>query len=251
MKLFQKLTAVCLSVITAFSLSSCMDLGVGDEDDSYKDYISNVLLLSPLGRTRRTMLRFNKDIHLGDTVINDDVVPYRAYSYIGFQVSTMEDLLIEEFAFFAKTPGASDEKYKLEMYFYVSEHMPTKLGGLFGGKDVYLPEEPDYETDEDAEDAPLTEDELEKDGDGNITDRDGEVTEEDLQGKFFQGSLEIGPNWNSVLFEFEQPQRIKFGDYIVIKILNNCVVQNDVETEDKNVMFTVNHLMFRFVYPSE
>lgn len=251
MKVSKKLTALLMSVVTAFSLSSCVDLGVGDEDDSFKDYISSVLLLSPLGRTRRSIHRFNKDIHLGDTVINDDVVPYRAYSYIGFKVSTSYDVTVDEFALFAKLPdigvGEEGKEVELEMYFYVDDHMPTKLGGLFGDDDVYLPEEPDYTDDSDYDDAPL--EEAPKDDEGNPTDREGEVTEDDLQGKYFSSSMTVSSVWSSVLFEFEQPQEVKRGDYIIIKILNNCVAK-DYDTADKNVRFTVNHLMFRFTHVS-
>ena len=246
MKIIKKLSALLLSVVTAFSLSSCIDLGVGDEDDSYKKYISSVLLLSPLGRTRRTMLRFNKDIHLGDTAINDDVVPYRAYSYIGFHVSTSYDVVVDEFALFAKMPEVGGgSSATLEMYFYVTDKMPTKLGGLFGKDDVYLPEEPDYSDENDYDDDPLAE--PPKDDDGNVVDRDNEVTEDDLQGKYFSATMEVSDVWSSAHFKFEAPQEVNRGDYIVIKILNNCVAK-DYETADKNVMFTVNHLMFRFTY---
>lgn len=240
MKTFKKPMSVLLSFITAFSLSSCIDMGEGDDENAFKDYISDVFLLSHLGRTRRSIAAFNEDIHLGDTDISDDVVGYRAYAYIGFRISNSKDVVVDEFALFMKTESG---KHTLDLEFYVSENMPTKLEGTSGEDPVYFPNG-DNGGDDVLETNPPT------DGNGNVIDRENEIKEEDLQGLYFTAQFTISEEWTSTLFEFEVPQEARGGDYIIIKIKNNCA-GGDYSEEESDIAFTINYLMFRFTSVSD
>ena len=135
MKLLSKLTALAVCVALIISLASCMDLGVGENEDDFKKYCSGVYVLSKTGAGKYNIGEFNRDIHIEDMDI-PVVIPCDEYCYIGFRVSEEYTISVSEFAFFARTFGGDGE---LELEFYITDKMPTSIKDD-DGNDVDVPE---------------------------------------------------------------------------------------------------------------
>ena len=56
--------------------------------------------------------------------------------------------------------------------------------------------------------------------------------------------MHVSAEWDSVLLEFEQPQTVKDGEYVVIRVKTNCLAIDARENE--RIKFTINYLMFHF-----
>ena len=63
-----------MTVALSITSVSCMDLGVGEREDSFRDYFDEVVLLSRQGRQEVDIDRFYSPISMGDDI--DDVVNY-------------------------------------------------------------------------------------------------------------------------------------------------------------------------------
>ena len=194
--------AVALSITSV----SCMDLGVGEREDSFRDYFDEVVLLSRQGRQEVDIDRFYSPISMGDDI--DDVVNYEEYCYVGFK--TAKTIEVDEFAFHAKSQAGEGGRLLLE--FYVADGIP---------------------------------DDIEKSDDELLINPDKEYDEAGrLENRYFEAVFNVRTDWNSVLLDFGKNVKIAKGDYIVVKIRNNCV---DETEEIKHVEFTLNYLLFHFV----
>ena len=144
-------------------------------------------------------------------------------------------LKVDEFAFFART---EDVAGVLELEFYVTDELPTKIED--GESDVYFP-------DSSGEDNSVYLPETDATS-GEIVEReDGERSDADIfkaEDKYHSESMRVSAEWDSVLLEFDTLQTVKAGEYIVIRISNNCLAVG--ERENERISFTINYLMFHF-----
>ncbi len=222
--------------VTLALLCSCADMGVGDEQDSFKKYFSNVILLSHSGRSERSISVFNANVSYENSTEIEEVIAHGDYCYIAFEVADGYTLTVDEFSFFAKTDG---EAGTLELEFYVTDELPTKIDS--GEADVYYPDSADGDN---SVYTPETDS-----NSGSIIDRgenersDADIFTEDK--KYHSDSMKVSAEWSSVLLEFDTPQTVKEGEYIVIRVNTNCLAIDDRESE--RISFTVNYLMFHFV----
>lgn len=230
----KKILSVILCVLSVL-LCSCADMGEGLEQDSFKNYFSNVILLSHEGRSERSITAFNGEISLENSTEIKDVIDCSDYCYIAFEVADGYVLKVDEFAFFART---EDVAGVLELEFYVTDELPTKIEG--GESDVYFP-------DSSGEDNSVYLPETDATS-GEIVEReDGERSDADIfkaEDKYHSESMRVSAEWDSVLLEFDTPQTVKAGEYIVIRISNNCLAVG--ERENERISFTINYLMFHF-----
>lgn len=233
MKHIKKLTAILAALcISSLLLCSCADMGVGGDEEAFKNYFSKVILLSHGGRTERSISSFNAKIAYENSDKIDNVVDFGDYCYIAFEVADGYVLTVDEFAFFART---EDTAGSLELEFYVTDELPTKIendGGevyfpdsAVGDNEVYVPET-DSATGE-----PVDRGESER--------SDGDVFTEDK--KYHSDSMSVSSRWGSVLLEFDTPQTVSEGEYIVIRVKNNITA-----AESQRIRFTINYLMFHF-----
>lgn len=226
-----RIITILLLVITLLFNSACIDLGEGEDENSFQQYFSKVYFISREGVAGYDMSIFSASINLEDTDIGQ-VVEQDEYCYICFK--TAYELRIDEFAFHF----VGNENTSMYLDFFISEKMPTKIEN---GKDVtYLPKEEDI-TNESSNEI------LEKDDEGNIVEREDEVSEDILteEKKYFSTIVEVSNKWNSVLLDFEEVKTIEKGSYIIIRIPNNCYTKSDIEFE--KVRFSLNYLLFHFV----
>jgi hypothetical protein len=235
MKFFQKLTAIAVCGVCVLSLASCADFGVGESADDFKKYFSGVYVLSKKSAQKYPIEEFNGDIGMEDTEI-PVVVPYQEYSYVGFRVDKQYDLSISEFAFFAKTESGTGV---LSLDFYVVDSMPTSIKGEDG--DVEVPSLDDSEdgSDDNGDDSTGSADD----------DSDSTVTEDEIFtpiNKFHTSTFLIGEEWDSVLLQFDGSKSVNAGQYVVVRINNNCYFSDKAEEEDSSVSFTFNYLLFHF-----
>lgn len=235
MKFFQKLTAIAVCGVCVLSLASCADFGVGESADDFKKYFSGVYVLSKKSAQKYPIEEFNGDIGMEDTEI-PVVVPYQEYSYVGFRVDKQYDLSISEFAFFAKTESGTGV---LSLDFYVVDSMPTSIKGEDG--DVEVPSLDDSEdgSDDNGDDRTGSADD----------DSDSTVTEDEIFtpiNKFHTSTFLIGEEWDSVLLQFDGSKSVNAGQYVVVRINNNCYFSDKAEEEDSSVSFTFNYLLFHF-----
>ncbi len=216
-------------------LCSCADMGVGDDEDAFKKYFSNVILLSHSGRSERSISAFNAEVSYENSTEIKEVIDCGDYCYIAFEVADGYTLTVDEFAFFAKTDGKSGT---LDIEFYVTDEIPTKIDS--GSSDVYYPDSAEgdnevYTPETDADS-------------GDIIDRgenekgDADIFTEDK--KYHTDSMHVSAEWSSVLLEFDTPQTVKTGQYIVIRVKTNCLAIEARENE--RIKFTINYLMFHF-----
>lgn len=232
MKRFFKLiaSAICLSLV--FFLASCTDLGAGESTDALGEYFSKVYVLSENGSKEYSISHFNDDIDLEDIDI-PVVVPYEEYCYIGFRVADGYTISLSEFAFFARTES---ESAVLELEFYTVDKMPTSLKDSSGNDVVISPS--DGEGSSGAQTGSDT---------GSGADEGSDNTdEEDLfssENRFHSASFSISEEWNSVLLQFNGEKTVKGGEYVIVRIKNNCFSALGDEAYEP-IAFTFNYLLF-------
>lgn len=232
MRSHRKILLLILSFcIVSVLFTSCADMGVGDEEEAFKRYFSNVILLSHDGRTERSISAFNASITYENSTEINEVVDHGDYCYIAFQVADGYSLTVDEFAFFVKSETDSGT---LQIEFYVTDELPTKIES--GDSEVYYPEKADGDNSVYIQET--------ESGSGENETR-AEKTDKDIfteDKKYHTDSMKISSRWNSVLLEFDTPQTVNDGEYIVIRIKNNC----ESENENERLRFTINYLMFHF-----
>ena len=234
MKHLKRIILILLTVSTISALlSSCVDMGVGDDEEAFKKYFSSVILLSHEGRTERSIGAFNASITYENSTDIKEVVNCSDYCYIAFQVSDGYTLVVDEFAFYAKTDGS---QATLELEFYVTDEIPTKIEN--GDSDVYFPGTSDGDNSVYIPETDSTSGEIIDRGESEKTDTD--IFTEDK--KYYTDSMKVSSKWSSVLLEFDTKQTVNEGEYIVIRIKNNC----ESADESQRIRFTINYLMFHF-----
>lgn len=240
MKLLPKLIASAVTLALVLSLASCMDLGVGENEDDFKKYFSGVYVLSENGTEKYAIEKFNRDINIEDMDI-PVVIDYGEYCYIGFCVSDGYTVSLSEFAFFARTASGQGV---LELEFYIVDEMPTSIKNS-DGEDVELPPLDQTST---VSESDVAESEGESESD---SETETEIYEDDIfkpSERFHVTTFSISEEWDSVLLQFDGAKVAKSGQYIVVRINNNCYSSDD-EGEDEKippVSFTFNYLLFYF-----
>jgi hypothetical protein len=242
MKLIQKLTALAVCVTLILSLASCMDTGAGEGEDDFKMYFSGVYLLAANGSKKyvlekHTIDKFNNDISMEDNGI-PEVVSDKEYCYIAFKVSDGYTLSVSEFAFHVRT---NEGDGVLDLSFYVADTLPTSSKNDDGAPDGSEGGESGTESGG-------------NDGDeGTEGGTDEDVYEEDWfssLNNFHSSIFSVGEEWNSVLLQFDSTQVATSGQYIVIRVNNNCLINTDSDDDEEKlapVSFTFNYLLFYFV----
>ena len=242
MKLIQKLTALAVCVTLILSLASCVDTGAGEGEDDFKMYFSGVYLLAANGSKKyvlekHTIDKFNNDISMEDNDI-PEVVSDNEYCYIAFKVSDGYTLSVSEFAFHVRT---NEGDGVLDLSFYVADTLPTSSKNDDGALDGSEGGESGTESGG-------------NDGDeGTEGGTDEDVYEEDWVSSlnnFHSSSFSVGEEWNSVLLQFDSTQVATSGQYIVIRVNNNCLINTDSDDDEEKlapVSFTFNYLLFYFV----
>ena len=242
MKLIQKLTALAVCVTLILSLASCLDTGAGEGEDDFKMYFSGVYLLAANGSKKyvfekHTIDKFNNDISMEDNDI-PEVVSDKEYCYIAFQVSDGYTLSVSEFAFHVRT---NEGDGVLDLSFYVADTLPTSSKNDDGAPDGSEGGESDTESGG-------------NDGaEGTEGGTDEDVYEDDWVSSlnnFHSSIFSVGEEWNSVLLQFESTQVATSGQYIVIRVNNNCLLNTDSDDDEEKlapVSFTFNYLLFYFV----
>lgn len=242
MKLIQKLTALAVCVTLILSLASCVDTGAGEGEDDFKMYFSGVYLLAASGSKKyvlekHTIDKFNNDISMEDNDI-PEVVSDKEYCYIAFKVSDGYTLSVSEFAFHVRT---NEGDGVLDLSFYVADTLPTSSKNDDGAPDASEGGESGTESGG-------------NDGDeGTEGGTDEDVYEEDWVSSlnnFHSSIFSVGEEWNSVLLQFDSTQVATSGQYIVIRVNNNCLINTDSDDDEEKlapVSFTFNYLLFYFV----
>ncbi len=227
-------------------------MGDGDSETAFYDYFDLVFLVSREGGRMAFIHEFNGSMSLEDSESVKTVVPSREYAYIAFRVAPGYTLAVDEFAFFFKGDGASavspEEGGTLTiMDFYITDKIPTKLEGAGGQDPVYLPDVSSGFPSETGEViyTPATE------TDGSIAERPGEVDESEFEKPgYATARVYVNAAWSSAHLDFDTPQTVKAGQFVVIRVRNNCANSGTAgtagETASERVSFTFNHLMFRF-----
>ncbi len=257
MKKSLKWVALILCLLTVCSSVACMDLGMGEDEDDYKKYFSSVYLISPNGVTKKKYSYFDSEAELDDVFETDDdgnivddafdlddalavkKIGFQRFSYICFKASSDYTLTVDEFAFFARTQSG---KGVLDIEFFVSEVLPTKIKDVDNGEDIYIPED----NGEDDEMYKQT-DTVQTDEEGNIVESD-EIGEEifDSMQSFYSTKFDISEEWNSVHLVFNEPQMVGKGQvnqYVIVRIKNNSYI---ADSNEESVKFTLNYPLFRF-----
>ncbi len=257
MKKSLKWVAFILCLCTVCSSVACMDLGEGEDEDDYKKYFSVVYLISPNGVTKKKYSYFDSEAELdvvfetdenGDIVDDDfdldDVlavkkIGFQKFSYICFKASQDYTLTVDEFAFFARTQKGEGV---LDIEFFVSDVLPTKMKDVDNGSDIYIPEDNGGD------------DEMHKQTDVAQTDENGNIVEsgeieEDIfnsMQSFHSAKFNISEEWESVHLVFDEPQMVgkeQINQYVVVRIKNNSYI---AESSEESVKFTLNCPLFRF-----
>jgi hypothetical protein len=242
MKLIQKLTALAVCVTLILSLASCVDTGAGEGEDDFKMYFSGVYLLAASDSKKyvfekHTIDKFNNDISMEDNDI-PEVVSDKEYCYIAFKVSDGYTLSVSEFAFHVRT---NEGDGVLDLSFYVADTLPTSSDNDDGAPDGSEGGESDTESGG-------------NDGaEGTEGGTDEDVYEDDWVSSlnnFHSSIFSVGEEWNSVLLQFDSTQVATSGQYIVIRVNNNCLLNTDSDDDEEKltpVSFTFNYLLFYFV----
>ncbi len=233
----KRIFTILLCVISLFSLVGCIDMGEGEEENSFHKYFSGVWLFSDKGLSRRTMATFSEDISDNSNQEMKEVIPMRNYTYIAFRVAKGYTLTVSEFACHAKTDGNAAS---LRLDFYITQAVPSKVDNSNGEQTRYPT---DLETEE-----PEYDDQVhvaEKDDEGNDVDREDEVSEQDAltNPAYATTNFHVTQSWDSTLLAFERSQTVEEGWFIVIQARNNCAW---VAESLQPVSFTINYPLFYF-----
>jgi hypothetical protein len=219
-----------------------VDTGAGEGEDDFKTYFSGVYLLAANGSKKyafekHTIDKFNNDISMEDNDI-PEVVSDKEYCYIAFKVSDGYTLSVSEFAFHVRT---NEGDGVLDLSFYVADTLPTSSKNDDGAPDGSEGGESGTESGG-------------NDGDeGTEGGTDEDVYEEDWVSSlnnFHSSIFSVGEEWNSVLLQFDSTQVATSGQYIVIRVNNNCLINTDSDDDEEKlapVSFTFNYLLFYFV----
>ncbi len=251
------LLALCGALL--FSLCGCADMGAGDSKDAFYKYFSHVYLISSSGLSVQSIKNFNESITMENSSEVKEVVEAKEYRYIAFRVASEWTLTVDEFAFFFKGAGTAPvdgQQDFLIMDFFISDTLPSKIRFDADEKEEYLylpmPSEQDTVGDTDGVYTPET------DTAGGAVDRTDEVDESIFDDPgYARGVVTVTPDWDSVLLSFDTPQVVKGGQYIVVRINNNCEFEKEPDYSDlagegggavipEPVSFTFNYLMFHF-----
>ena len=238
MKLIQKLTALAVCVTLILSLASCVDTGAGEGEDDFKMYFSGVYLLAANGSKKyvlekHTIDKFNNDISMADNDI-PEVVSDNEYCYIAFKVSDGYTLSVSEFAFHVRT---NEGDGVLDLSFYVADTLPTSSKNDDGAPDGSEGGESGTESGDEGTEGGTDEDVYEEDWVSSLNN-------------FHSSIFSVGEEWNSVLLQFDSTQVATSGQYIVIRVNNNCLINTDSDDDEEKlapVSFTFNYLLFYFV----
>lgn len=241
MRLPCKLTAVAVCAALLLSLASCVNFGVGEGEDDFKQYFSGVYVLSQSGAEKYSIEDFNRDINIEDMNV-PVVIPCEEYCYIGFRVANGYTVSVSEFAFFARSEAGDGV---LELEFYVVDQMPTSIKGD-DGEDVSLPSLD--------ETASSTEESTEAEGTDSEGATETETETQLLEDEVFHPSnkihvsgFSVSEEWDSVLLQFDGAKTLRSGQYIVVRIRNNCYSSQDGgEVGTPPISFTFNYLLFHF-----
>ncbi len=221
-------------------------MGKGDSETAFYDYFSSVFLFSlDNGLTKRSIKTFNENYPTDDSEPPVVVDPYE-YCYVAFRVAKGYTLTVGEFAFYAKAVGAGGV---LSLDFFITTAVPSAILDKNSDEYNYYPTNPDDDTSYEGEFQ-----EPEKDDEGNDIPRDDEVKEESLFSaslSYAKTQLRISPDeWNSTHLKFGEPQTVRAGEFIVIRVRNNCYISDEIFEEDapeyEKLKFTFNYLMFYF-----
>lgn len=210
MKTVKRIGILFLIVLPLFT--SCADLGAGLEED-YVNYFSSVTLMTPNGNNTMRMSAFYEAIDLGESDHLIDAVDYDDYRLIAFKVANGYTLTISEFAFFLHT---EEKSASLEFDFYVTDKLPSKVNGN------------------------------EETADPEGTTAPDELTEEDVFGSlesYHNAFFSIDREWDSTHLEFDSPQTVEAGEYVVIRIVNNTCTCGE-ETPEPAIPFAFNYFLF-------
>ncbi len=254
-----------LSLVLLMTQVSCADMGEGEGENAFYQYFSHVYLISPSGRSIQSIARFNESISMDGSTEIKEVVGAKDYCYIAFWVAPGWTLTVDEFAFFFKgadngqlDDGNAVPARPMILDFYISDTLPTKI--RFDGEEkndyLYLPVPSEMDTVGEV-DGVYTPD---TDSSGAAVERPDEVDESVFDSPGYARSLvNVTNDWDSVLLSFDTPQVVKGGQFIVVRINNNCHFDGDppapagAQTGDaatsstlENVKFTFNYLMFHF-----
>ncbi len=248
MKTRSRVLLFTLTIFLVLASTACVDMGEGEDEDAFYDYFSKVYLISPSGKTAKDIDDFNPHMSLEESEDIREVADARNYAYIAFKVADDYTLTVDEFAFFFKGEGAPlgmDHTERMVLDFYISPTLPTKIRYDADGGEVYLPEDGSASGSDEVY-IPETND------NGGTVDRPGEVDESifDREG-YAKATVHIGTDWSSAHLEFDTPQTVSAGEYIVIRIRNNCIIESngDVVPEESGLLrinLTINYLIFRF-----
>jgi hypothetical protein len=167
-----------------------------------------------------------------------EVVSDKEYCYIAFKVSDGYTLSVSELAFHVRT---NEGDGVLDLSFYVADTLPTSSKNDDGAPDGSEGGESGAESGG-------------NDGDeGTEGGTDEDVYEEDWVSSlnnFHSSIFSVGEEWNSVLLQFDSTQVATSGQYIVIRVNNNCLLNTDSDDDEEKltpVSFTFNYLLFYFV----
>ena len=167
-----------------------------------------------------------------------EVVSDKEYCYIAFKVSDGYTLSVSEFAFHVRT---NEGDGVLDLSFYVADTLPMSSKNDDGAPDGSEGGESGTESGG-------------NDGDeGTEGGTDEDVYEEDWVSSlnnFHSSIFSVGEEWNSVLLQFDSTQVATSGQYIVIRVNNNCLINTDSDDDEEKlapVSFTFNYLLFYFV----
>ena len=217
------------------SLASCTDFGAGEAEYELEEYFSSVCVLSDGGSEQYSFSHFNSDIDLGYSNI-PAVVPYDEYCYIGFRVADGYTVKLSEFAFFARSASGSGS---LELEFYVVEKMPTSIKGSDGSDVVISAQESE------ASSGTEISSEIVEDTETSVETAEY-IREEDVfisDNNFYRSEFSISENWDSVLLQFSGEKTVRGGEYVVVRIKNNCYSASGSESYEP-ISFTFNYLLF-------
>ncbi len=246
-RIHRRLTVWLLLIAMLMTLPACYDMGTGEDEKAFYDYFSGVFLISSAGRKLCFIHQFNASMTLEDSEKIKEVVGAGEYAYIAFMVAPGYTLVVDEFAFFFKADdkdGVDSTERRMVLDFYIADELPTKVKGENGY--IYLPDSPTGDQGSEEGDYELYIPET--DTNGSAVDRRDEVGENMFNDPgYATGSVLTSQTWRSTLLEFDIPQTVREGQFIIVRVKNNCVSENGpVDPTLERVRFTFNHLMFRF-----
>ena len=191
-----KAAVLLLSLFCLFaSLTSCMDLGAGDDEYSFKDYFSSVILLDRGGGRETVDIEDITDFDGEDTESEiKEVIDSREYCYVAFEIKGGYTVKTSEFAMFARTDNGEGQ---ISLEVYHATGLPTE----------------------------------QYDDDGNFICYDDEAVLFESR-RCLDTAINVGGEWESWHFDLTPSVTAASGEYIIIKIPNNCPEKPKNEDQD-------------------